>query len=392
MKTSKGFARMPCRQDIILAHYVLLLRKAAIFGGLIALMLSALAQPSDVLAFGAQMTSRSASVTDSGGGDTATYTISFKTASSGQGVGSILFQICDSPLESVGCTGTSNSAGASLAGGPASIVNPTGLPAATWNAGSTTGPGPSGTSIKFSDATSSQTESGNPLISFPVSGVVNPSASNVEYYLRATLYSDQAYGTEVGFAGMALSTAAALNEVSNVQEDLTFAVGISGVTCAAVAASGGSLTLSPNPMTTSAVSSGTAKMCASTNAASGYAISYNATGFVGPSETLNPAPTTGSVVSAGSELFGFIGSAQTSGALSGLGASPVGGTGSVVSQYATTTNSTIAYNTGGATLFASAGGPSVPTVFTMLFAVGISGVTKPGVYTATQTYIATGTF
>jgi hypothetical protein len=376
-----------------------ILKKVATYGGIVAIFSSLavpLFGPTGALALGAQMTSRSVTSTDTAAAATdPAYTFSFKTASSGQGVGSIMFQICDSPLESVACAGTGTSSGASFITGtlPATIVNPTGLPAATWNKGAVVAGGASGTSVKYTDGTAAQTETGNPQISFPIAtGVTNPTASNVEYYARVTFYSDQAYGTEIGFAGMAMDTVPVMNVTANVQEDLTFAVGISGTTCATVAAAGATLTLAPNPMTTSAVSTGTAKLCASTNASSGYAINYNATGFVGPSETLNPAATTGSVVVAGAEWFGFTGSAQTSGALSGLGAAPVGGTGAVVAQYSTGVNSTIVYNTGGATPFATVAGPSAATVFTTLFAAAISGVTKPGKYNATQTWIATGTF
>ena len=390
---------MRARREILFAHYMGILKKLTTWGGLVALvstLLVPLFGPAGALALGAQMTSRSVTSTDTAAGATdPSYTFSFKTATSGQTIGSIMLQICDSPLESVACVGTGNSSGASFITGtlPTTVVNPTGFAAATYTKGTVVAGGASGTSVLYA-AGSALAETGNPQLSFPIAtGITNPTASNVEYYARVTLYSSITETGEIGFAGMAMDTVPVMNVTANVQEDLTFAVGISGTTCATVAAAGATLILTPNPMTTSAVSTGTAKICASTNASAGYAINYNGTGFVGPSETIAAAPSTGSVVAAGSELFGLIGSAQTTGALSGAGgANPVGGIGAMVSQYSTTTNSTIAYNTPGPTPFATASGPSAATIFTTLFAAAISGVTKPGAYNATQTWIATGTF
>ncbi len=74
-----------------------------------------------------------------------------------------------------------------------------------------------------------------------------------------------------------------------------------------------------------------------------------------------------------------------------MGTDPTGGSGTATAPY-NSVNSTIAYDTTGAVQVASATAPSSFTTFTMLYAANVANTTKPGVYTATQTYIATATF
>ncbi len=371
-----------------------LLNRIGTWASLVALA-STVLMTGSASALGAQLKTRSVTVNNSAGAATGvTYNVSFQTFGSNEGVGSVKFEICDSPLESVSCAASASagvaSNGASFAGAPASIT-PSGLPANAWNKGTATGASIAGTYATYADGTASQTETANPQITFPITGVTNPAGDDQQYYLRVTFYSDQAYSTETGFGGIALGTSTKLSVTANVQENLVFAVGISGASCAAIAATGSTVTLTPNPMTSGAVSTGTAKLCASTNATSGYSLAYNATGFVGPSQTITPAAVGGSSAAIGGEQFGFTLTNQTSGLLSGLGAAPVGAAPTLVAPY-NTANSTIAYNAALATSLATTAGPTAETVYTVLYAANIAPLTKPGTYVATQTYIATGKF
>src|SRR5690242_6487317 len=86
--------------------------------------------PNVALATG-QLTARKATVTSPAGGATADYTVNFTLNASGQTLGSIKFEICDSPLATAACAGTGGSAGASF--GSATFGSVTGL-SGSWSA------------------------------------------------------------------------------------------------------------------------------------------------------------------------------------------------------------------------------------------------------------------
>jgi hypothetical protein len=58
------------------------------------------------------------------------------------------------------------------------------------------------------------------------------------------------------------------------------------------------------------------------------------------------------------------------------------------------TSNTIAYNTSGATQVASSTGAGAlsNSEYTMTYGANVASITKAGAYTATQTFIATGTY
>lgn len=380
--------KMNSRREILRAHYVGLMKRAATWAGLVALGATTLAPMGADAAIG-QLSSRKATLSDSKGNAssvTATFVFTPSSTNSGSTIKGIKFELCDSPLESVTCTSPSGADMGSATAGVQTgtdITNQYGSPAYT-----------STTAVTFKHATGNALTSSN-AVTFPVQAIHLPTATNLEFYFRVTTYnSDTTFNgtTEKDFGGIAESTTQQLSVTANVQEDLTFCVGTAITTnCGSI--SGTTVTLSPNPMTTSGHSSGTAKMAASTNASGGYVITYNGTTFTDTTaDTITSASSSGESVNAGgTEQFGFTLRAQASGNANGEGTNPSGGSGSATAPY-DSTNSSIAYNTAGAVQVASAGGPSSQTTYTMLYVANVAGTTKPGAYTSTQTYIATAQF
>jgi hypothetical protein len=228
-----------------------------------------------------------------------------------------------------------------------------------------------------------------------ITAVQNPQLANTEFYTRITTYTGAAAGTpsgETDFGGEALSTGTLLSESATVQESLVFALGQSGTTCANVAG-GGTVTMSnSSPMGTSTTAKGNAIMCANTNAQTGYVIQYSGTPFAGGGTTFPTVPNNpGFTIATGSQQFGFnmMNNASSFGAAVSGGAGVCAGASSAyctIDKYnydATGTYVTIA-NTASA--------PSADSIYTLSFAADIDVAVKSGVYTATQTFVATGTF
>jgi hypothetical protein len=100
--------------------------------------------PTSALAAG-QLTSRSATVTTSAAAATGVnYTVRFTLGTSGQTLGAIKFEICDSPVAGTACAGTAGSSGASF--GSATFGSVTGL-GGSWSANAGSAGGAGGTSI-----------------------------------------------------------------------------------------------------------------------------------------------------------------------------------------------------------------------------------------------------
>ena len=142
-------------------------------------------------------------------------------------------------------------------------------------------------------------------------------------------------------------------------------------------------------MTTGATgSNGTVTLAASTNAASGYAVTYtapNSLRLIGTSTDI-PAYTSGAS-SPGTAGFGFN---LVSNTTPSVGANRTGtGTATAQSGYGTTNQYSFA--TGGTTII-SVGAPSNTNTFTASFVANIDPVTPAGAYTTTVTYVATPNF
>jgi hypothetical protein len=338
------------------------------------------------------LTARSATVSTSAGAATGvSYSVKFTLGTSGQTLGSVLFEICDSPLASASCAGTAGSSGASF--GSATFGSVTGL-SGSWssNAGSAGGAG--GTSIVFKKA-SAGVESGTPAATVVINGVTNPTASNTEYYLRISTFSDTgasvpAYpGTD--FGAVALDTANQITVSGTMPESLVFCVGTSGSNCTNITGSSVNLgTFSP-----AATNTGTSLMSASTNAGSGYAITINGTTMTSGANT---------VAAMGTQTLNSSGCAVSCTSTTGVSqfgsnvrANTVPSVGADVTGSGTATGSG-GYNTANSFRFftgdtvASVGGVTNSNLFTNSYIVNVPGSQAAGLYTATMTYICTATF
>ncbi len=379
---------MKRNSQILRDHYLNLGKKFAAKAGIVAMALTMFASAPTFAAAGV-LGARSASLNNSKGGATgvtATFKVTPGTAATIKGV---KFSLCTSPLLSVTCT---SPAGATVAGVTAG--------AQLQNAGAITNAyavfgSPTATDACFTNATGNAFNGTTDTFTFPLQNITLPTAINSQFYLREQTYSSaDCTTTAVDFGGFAESTSQQLAVTASVQEDLTFCVGVT-ITTACTTVGSGAVPLTPNIMSSSAISTATAKMSCSTNATSGFIIQYLGSTFTDTTaDSIALAATGGSAVTApGTEQFGFNLVANSAGNFGTVGANFTGGSGNITIAAGYNTNNTVAYSTAQATSqVASASGPTVMTNFTMSYAANVSALTKPGAYTATQTFIATGTF
>ncbi len=309
-------------------------------------------------------------------------------------VGTIKFEICDSPLAAVSCVNSGNSTGESFTSGPATTTGCTGTNAASFVLG-VSGQASTANTL-YMTRTSASATAGNTW-TCTINAAKNPTTTNVQYYMKITTYNE---GTGVApttvrdFGGIAMATTQQISVTANVQENLVFCVGTSGATSGTPETcgtfTGSTVTLSPNPMANGAASTGIAKMTAATNGLNGYNITYNGSSFTDTTaDTITAFPVGGAVNnSATAEQFGFNLMTNTTPAV-GVGATG-SASGTAFGTYATA--NTFSYSTAGGVKIASATQPTADTLYTMAYVANVLATTKAGAYTATQTFICTGNF
>lgn len=383
---------MSSRRQILLAHYARLLKKAAAWSGMLALMSTMfVAVPASAAG---QITTRSTTPSTSVAGATATYTTAFTLATSGQTVGAFKLEICDSPLSTTACANTGNSSGATFTGATFGSVTCAACGGTAFAGGTF-----SGNSATVTHTAAAVT--GTPSVTIVINNVTNPSAANKTYYVRVSSYSDTAATTPAypgtDFGAMALSTTTAVVVSANVQESLTFCTGTSGANCAGISGSTVSIgTTADNILTSGTPSGGLSLMYVDTNAASGYAITYtSATGFVSGANTVQAANNqTMATCASGApngDCFGINAAVNTATGL-GTSAAPSGGTAPTMSAGYGTNDTYKFVGNGSAQPFSSVAGPTTTTTYKVSYAAQAGPTTKPGSYSATFVWIATGTF
>ena len=219
------------------------------------------------------------------------------------------------------------------------------------------------------------TSAGSKTISF--GSVQNPTTANTSFYLRLTTYSDTGFATPVDTGTVGTSTTVAMVVSADVAESITFCVGVTAST--SCVASGTTLTLAPNPLTTASISTGTSQMTAYTNAQTGYTITYlagNFTAAVG-GHVITAFPTTATASAIGTEQFG-------------LKAAISSGSGSTVAAAYNTAN--YAFNPSSATTIATATGPVNANQYTVTYGANVAPTTESGSYASTFNYVITGNF
>jgi hypothetical protein len=343
---------------------------------------------SSVAAYG-QATARSVEISDST--DSATgvsYEVQFTTSDSIQ---SVVLDFCpDSPLYADTC----------------STLN--GFTAA--GAGFTAGAGTTGWSITASaQHIDVHGTAATGTISFTLTNITNPSATG-SYYARIYAYttnpdnyvSTTNPGTVADFGGIALTTTTALGVTARVQEELTFCVAGVVITnnCANAGANPPNLTIGHGSPTlildSTEVDTATAYMQTSSNAQSGVAVRMKNANSCGGMSSDNGAtcgipavgPTATTLI-AGTPDYGMDVGASSGGIGSVTPVAPYDASG----QYAmdnTSVPDNVTSTYGSLIAQSSTGTTNVNNPLT--FAAAASNTTPAGIYTATMTLIATGTF
>lgn len=318
----------------------------------------------------AQITDRSLALSSSAGAASSiTYTFTF-TVPASTTLESFEAEICTTASGS--CTTPSGWTGASadLASQPTNYGDASG-----WSDESTSA------LLRMKKTGNSAAPSSSQTVAF--NGVTNPTAQNTTFFARITTFSDDAYTTAVDSGVVAASTAQQISLSGTVDELLTFCSGtsITGTNCGTV--SGSSIDF--GTLSSSATSSDTSVMAASTNGSGGYSITLNGATLTSGSDTIT-ALATQTAASTGSEQFGLN---LKDNATPNVGADPSGsGSGDAEANYGTADS--YRFVTGDAV--ASAAGATDANAFTVSYIVNIGGATEAGTYTATMTYICTATF
>ena len=370
-----------------------LLARIAAWSGAVALLMASFL-PMTASAAG-QITIRSTTLGSSAVSASTTYDFGFRPATTGN-IKSIKFQVCTSPLEQTTCT---TPTGASMSSGVFSTSSPTTSPfTSNWATG-TGGQAPSANAFWITYATGDSLSNGT-TYTVRLTTITNPSTTNQSFYTRITTYSDAAGTTEVDYGAMALSTANQVTVSANVQESLTFCV-YTGANCAAGGSTVNLGTGADNVLSTSVPSGGVSKMDADTNATSGYTITYittspggtGGTACAGSLSSSNDCITdfggTAGTFSAGTARFGIN---LRDNATPNIGTDISGsGSGAVSSPYNTVDS--FAFQ-GGLTprTVSTASGPTLSNTYTVAYAAQAGNTTKPGAYSATFTWVCTGTF
>ena len=203
------------------------------------------------------------------------------------------------------------------------------------------------------------------------SGVTNPSATNSTFFMRLTTYSDDAWTTAVDTGNVASSTAGQITVTASVGETLTFTLA--------------SATVALGTLTTATTGSGTSTMTAATNSASGYVVTINGSTLTSGVDTITAlAAQTASTV--GNSQFGINLKANTT---PSVGTNVSGsGSGTATANYGTADQ--FRFVTGDSV--ASALIPTNSNTFTVSYIGNIAGITAPGIYATSLTFVATANF
>ena len=388
---------MKSRREVLKAHYSHLLRNVATKAAVVAIMLTTLVLPTTSQA-AAQITARSTTLSSSVGAATSSYSTTFTLATSAQTIGAFKLEICDSPLATTACANTGNSLGATFTGATFGSTVCGGTNPGTCNGTAFAGGTFSGNSATVTHTAIAST--GTPVVTIVINGVTNPTAVNKSFYVRVSSYSDTGATTPAypgaDFGAMALSTTAALSVKANVQESLTFCTGTSGASCATITGTTVNIgTTADNILTNGTPSGGVSLMYVDTNATSGYSITYTtATNLVSGANTIQSAAAQTMATCAGGapngDCFGVNLAVNTATGLASS-AAPTGGTAPTVNAgYAT--NDSYKFVSGSAQQVASLASPTTTTTIKASYAAQAGPTTKPGAYSTTFTWIATGTF
>jgi hypothetical protein len=314
-----------------------------------------------------------------------TYTFVF-TLPSTSVLKSFKADICDAPTGS--CTAPTSFSGAS-----ATNVQPTGLgDAAGW----TTADSSAG-ALRLNKTTNAAAPANTTQgVTITFSSVHNPNTTNTTFYARLATFTGADYSTGPVDSGViAVSTANQITINAYVPETLTLCVYQAASGSPACPSNITSNTVDLGTLSTTVAKTGTSFVECSSNAQSGYAVTYSGDTLKQGGRSIAAIGTTATTSSPGNEQFGFNAVANTS---TSVGADPTGSApiGRAVAPYATANN--FAFDTASVTTpasFADSGatpGPTNKTIWTLSWLANIQGVTAAGNYSTTITFVATATF
>lgn len=320
----------------------------------------------------AQITGRKATLSTSAPSATGVqYAFTF-TVPSATAIQAIDFEACTTA--SGACTtpgGTFATTGSSLTGQPTGLGSASGWVVDNGTAGS----------LRVKHTTNVTAPSGSQAVSF--SGVTNPTATNTTFFFRMTTYSASNFTGAIDAGNVAVSTATQVVVSLAVDETLTFCTGtsITGTNCGTVSGS----TVNLGIGSTTSASTGTSVMAASTNGSSGYTVTVSGATLTSGANTIT-ALASNAASSPGAKQFGLNLVANTT---PSVGAAVSGtGTATAAANY----NTADSFRFGSGESIASVGGASNANKFTVSYLANIDGVTPPGSYQTTLTYVATANF
>ena len=239
--------------------------------------------------------------------------------------------------------------------------------------------------------------SGSGAVTVRLNNVTNPSAVNSTFFVRISTYvATNGTGSPVDTGTVAASTAEPIVLTGTMPESLIFCTGATvAANCASTTAGAVTFNQLFSPTDTATA---TSQMAASTNAASGYAITVNGATLTSGANTIAPMAAQ-ALGTRGTGQFGLnlklnttltstvaVG-AEVTAAADGVNLKGQAATGyATVDQFKFTSTDVVAnsYN-GGA-------GPTNSQVYTVSYIVNVAGNQPSGTYTTTLTYICTATY
>ncbi len=306
----------------------------------------------------AQITPRKVTLGSSAASASTTYTFNF-TVPSNTVIKSVDFQVCTTASGACSTPAGFSQSSSTLTSQPTNLGDASGWVVDTATAGS----------LRLNKSGNVAAPTGAQTVGF--SNVVNPSASNSTFFVRITTYSAANYTSAIDTGVVAASTAGQITVTASVDEALTFTLATASVAL--------------GTLTTSTTGTGTSTMSASTNAASGYNITVNGSTLASGANQIT-ALSTQTASSQNSSQFGIN---LVSNSSPSVGSAASGsGSGAAAANYATTNQ--FRFVTGDTV--ASAAGPTNSNTFTVSYIANIAGITPPGSYSTTLTYIATANF
>lgn len=317
----------------------------------------------------AQITSRKVTLGSSAASASTTHAYSFTLPTSGT-LGSIKFQYCTTASGScttpTGLTTTSATLDAQTGQTGFSMVNTTnGSPYITRSAAS-----------------------GSGAVTYTLGSITNPSTTNSTFFVRITSYTGTDGSTgSVDSGVVASSTSTSISLTASVNEALTFCTGTSGITSSSCAGATGS-SVDLGTLTTTSTGTGTSQFGITTNAGSGYVVTYNGATLTSGANTISAIGGSATASTQGSEQFGVNLKANTTPSVG----SEVAGAGSAVAAAPYSTADSFAFVAGSAQTMVNQASSDAFRLFTVSYIANIAASTEPGTYTTTLNYVATPTF